>query len=359
MKIHPLFKNRYVPDIEWSGCKLITHDVFRLFERIFGRKFGIRAESSASSAFIKKQEAVRYEFYTVEAFLTFCECKVREYLKSFDFSFEFVELPVFQYAGLLPQQESVRIPIFKFAIANTSTANSFTASGTTCSISLTTSGSDRAVIGAVWTWNAANTYTSSTYAGVTATELVSRAADGSGSFIRLVGVHNATTGANNFISNTSGNMQHFVSVASYSGVESASAAAAFPDTETSGTSAGVTSITGNMTTSVTDSWVFAHGRTASRDMAAGTDTFERVQNATSGDSCNLFDSNAGRASGSNNIQYTWVTAQTSYWCMGSMAPAASASGPANLKSYNTNLKANIKSINTNPIANVKSLNTNV
>lgn len=35
------------------------------------------------------------------------------------------------------------------------------------------------------------------------------------------------------------------------------------------------------------------------------------------------------------------------------------SGPTNLKSYNTNLKANIKSINTNLIANVKSLNTNV
>lgn len=32
-------------------------------------------------------------------------------------------------------------------------------------------------------------------------------------------------------------------------------------------------------------------------------------------------------------------------------------GPANLKSYNTNLKANITSINTNLIANVKSLNT--
>lgn len=34
------------------------------------------------------------------------------------------------------------------------------------------------------------------------------------------------------------------------------------------------------------------------------------------------------------------------------------SGPSNLKSYNTNLKANIKSICTNLIANVKSLNTN-
>lgn len=34
-------------------------------------------------------------------------------------------------------------------------------------------------------------------------------------------------------------------------------------------------------------------------------------------------------------------------------------GPANLKSYNTNLSANIKTINTNNISNVKSLNTNV
>ncbi len=36
-----------------------------------------------------------------------------------------------------------------------------------------------------------------------------------------------------------------------------------------------------------------------------------------------------------------------------------ASGPSNLKSYNTNVKSNIKSINGNPIANCKSLNTNV
>ena len=38
---------------------------------------------------------------------------------------------------------------------------------------------------------------------------------------------------------------------------------------------------------------------------------------------------------------------------------APVSGPVNLKTYNTNLKANIKSINTNVLANVKSLNTNV
>ena len=39
--------------------------------------------------------------------------------------------------------------------------------------------------------------------------------------------------------------------------------------------------------------------------------------------------------------------------------ADEASGPANMKTYNTNVSANVKSINTNLIANVKSLDTNV
>jgi hypothetical protein len=43
--------------------------------------------------------------------------------------------------------------------------------------------------------------------------------------------------------------------------------------------------------------------------------------------------------------------------MASFAPV-SASGPTNLKSLNTNVKANIKSYNTNVIANVKSINGN-
>jgi hypothetical protein len=42
-----------------------------------------------------------------------------------------------------------------------------------------------------------------------------------------------------------------------------------------------------------------------------------------------------------------------------VAASTSVVGPANLKSYNTNLKANIKSINTNLLANVKKLDTNV
>lgn len=55
---------------------------------------------------------------------------------------------------------------------------------------------------------------------------------------------------------------------------------------------------------------------------------------------------------------TDLTTESFYECgvIVSYIPAVP-SGPANLKSLNTNLKANIKSINTNLIANVKSLDT--
>lgn len=62
---------------------------------------------------------------------------------------------------------------------------------------------------------------------------------------------------------------------------------------------------------------------------------------------------------SKQITYAEARALYGYGTPPEYEVGGAASGPANLKSYNTNLKANIKSINTNPIANVKSLNTNV
>lgn len=53
------------------------------------------------------------------------------------------------------------------------------------------------------------------------------------------------------------------------------------------------------------------------------------------------------------------TSQTTYFDDLSETITPPPSGPANLKTYNTNVKANIKSINTNILANIKSLNTNV
>jgi hypothetical protein len=54
-----------------------------------------------------------------------------------------------------------------------------------------------------------------------------------------------------------------------------------------------------------------------------------------------------------------VSSSLAHWDLIQYDDGVAASGPANLKSLDTNLKANIKSYNTNVIANVKSINTNV
>jgi len=65
---------------------------------------------------------------------------------------------------------------------------------------------------------------------------------------------------------------------------------------------------------------------------------------------NTVDDNSG-----NSLTLTNVNSVT----FGADVPATcSVSGPANLKTYNTNVKANIKSMNTNLIANVKTFDTN-
>ena len=64
--------------------------------------------------------------------------------------------------------------------------------------------------------------------------------------------------------------------------------------------------------------------------------------------------------GSNTMTGNRVSGNAFNWWAGvAFAPYSAPAGPANLKSYNTNLKANIKSIDTNLIANIKSLDTNV
>jgi hypothetical protein len=103
----------------------------------------------------------------------------------------------------------------------------------------------------------------------------------------------------------------------------------------------------------------------------------RIQNTTASVPASIFNGTAEFRVGdfvSASVPFDGVIDEVGYWSRaitstevgelynsgsGLAYPFGSASGPANLKSYNTNLKANIKSINTNPIANIKSLNTNV
>lgn len=106
-------------------------------------------------------------------------------------------------------------------------------------------------------------------------------------------------------------------------------------------------------TTTDNAWLAGMARNGNGNLAAGTDTNQR-----STGSFGLYDGGPKTPAGTFNLVITGPNTDDFWGVAASFAPAA-ASGPANLKSYNTNLKANIKSVNTNLIANVKSLNTNV
>lgn len=94
----------------------------------------------------------------------------------------------------------------------------------------------------------------------------------------------------------------------------------------------------------------------------------RTQSEIDNNKCNVFGTAEAGMIGewSLNDVYTNYSGGESLTLTPSGTPAfvedvpstCTVSGPANLKTYNTNAKANIKTINTNAIANVKTLDTN-
>lgn len=101
---------------------------------------------------------------------------------------------------------------------------------------------------------------------------------------------------------------------------------------------------GNIQNSVTNGTVFVNSSIG-------------ICNATTGPDTACYDSNGTVSSGSNTLTANFCASTTCNTTLISIAPAAG-TGPANLKTYNTNVKANIKTMNTNPFANVKTFDTN-
>lgn len=120
---------------------------------------------------------------------------------------------------------------------------------------------------------------------------------------------------------------------------------------TSATSASLT-----FTTVADNCWLVCYGDDSAGGLSAGANT---VLRSGSGNSKYGLDSGGAKTPpGSHSLNFSWGANRDSTFVGVSIAPAGGASGPANLKSLDTNVKANIKSYNTNVIANIKSINTN-
>lgn len=112
-----------------------------------------------------------------------------------------------------------------------------------------------------------------------------------------------------------------------------------------------TSATVTLTTSATGSFIIGAVAT-NKTLTAGADTSDVVS-----DFFGIFRSTNAVNSASGTL--TVSLASSAEWVFkGISLDPIPASGPSNLKSLDTNVKANIKSYNTNLIANVKSINTN-
>lgn len=67
---------RYLPKIEWSNDSW-THNAFRAWELLFGRRVGVRAEMSTASFYKEGRLHHLYSFHTVEAAIAHFESVIR------------------------------------------------------------------------------------------------------------------------------------------------------------------------------------------------------------------------------------------------------------------------------------------
>ena len=169
-----------------------------------------------------------------------------------------------------------------------------------------------------------------------------------------------STGANNVRIVTSGQAFNIVQAesASYTGCNQSSQ----PDGYTDGTVGTLTSSYSISHTTIADNcWVIMggfNGFTGNTPSSAGTATTLRQQETTYEAGSRICDNNSAKTpAGSVTLTLTNTTNNNYTGKSISISPFTAVSGPTNLKSLNTNLKANIKTINGNPIANVKSYNT--
>lgn len=343
---------RYRPEIEWASDNW-THNVFRVFELLFGRKFGIRIESSL----VRDKDKTIYQFHTLEASIAHLEGVVRGAFKGL--KVVRVHVPVLAFAGgpgmLIPRNSP-----YLFAIAYDASSKADVVIGTTSvTATHTASGSDRLVVALSWCGtSAAITVTYDSVDMSTVVTTTTRADNGIYNRVFVLVAPSTTSSASvAFSIGASGNLGGMLST--FTGCNQSGQ----PDgsngvlTQADGTSA-----SSNITVTASDCWVVGSylNDNSPANSVTGTGALVTRRIGTWGaafGTAGWFDSAGTVSTGSIAYGGSYGVSGGQTLCAVSIKPV-SASGPTNLKSYDGNLKANIKSIAGNLIANVKSLSGN-
>lgn len=260
---------RYLPEIEWSD-KSITHNVFRVYEMLFWRRYGIRAEMTAIPG--------RQFFHSFESACAYAESRIRGLVPAP------VKIWIPQLAtpmgGFIPQSP------FLFAIAFDAAANGGTAGS---SWSHTCTGSNRVIFAANTSLQSVGT-PSATYAAVSLTQ-VNQATTGPANYRQnLFYLAAPTTGANTL---ALGGSNRIGASSSYSGASQTG----IPDNSNTGSNS-TTSLTIATTTIADNCWVVMGMTTESSSndsQTAGASTTQRSTTGTLDSSVGgIYDNNAAK-----------------------------------------------------------------
>lgn len=291
---------RYMPEPEWAE-NLHVHNVFRVFEQIFGRKFGVRCENRTAAWYTEDGRLiVSREFYTLESVLVFAECKIREVFAAlapsnwFAPEFMYIQRPAFAAVFLVFFGVEIKLngsgmlaPVFAGAIAFDAVSSSSANQSTGVTISHTSSGTNRLGVGIMLFGGAdpASGFSSrsATWAGSSMTSRVSNTAGNRG--IDIFTRTAQSTGAQNVVYSWSGGgtEDRFIQQ-SYTGVDQTTPT---NGTNTAGVTGGTT-MSVSVTTTVANSllvggFFLREGGVSQTADSPTTDRFNDATNKATGD----------------------------------------------------------------------------
>ena len=294
---------RYFPELKWS--KTWVQNPFRLFEFLFGRKYGIRLEATTA---IENGKIVR-TFHTIESRLSHWEAQLRAFL------------------GQVGHMTLERQRYFQFgAIAFPDTATGVESSTNPQTFTHTASGSDRLAIVNFNAGPVAATATACSYDGTDCLTNSSTAGNVLGgtnyvtvpanqnSYMFFLCAPSTTSGAT--VSGTSSSSGYnIMNCSTFSGCHQTNAVI---DSSNSGTVSGATSQTVSTTVVKSNCWLVGFFRNnGGVAFTGGAQTTIRVQEPSGGGST---DSNATVSTGSQAQNVTWSGSFTCGAIVASITP---------------------------------------
>jgi hypothetical protein len=356
-----LFKksNRYKPDFVWSNNSW-SYNCFRFYELIFGRKFGIKIESSTRVSLLDDgtQELQRH-FYTVESLLVYTESLVRAYFKQWKLPkleinsvYGSALLNLFGYQRQFVQGGGLINDFgYRFSIGFAAASSGNITKGTSLVFSQTNSGSDRLLL-LGGTDNGINSWTATYPIGGSATAMTllgSNASLGNRVFYQI----NPDTGANNITATRSGSGFIVCVATAYSGVKQTG----FPDNSvvSSYNATPSTSISQAITPVADNCWavLFGFWNANSGTVTAGANTTIRETEVNASGLNGVGDSN-GPITPPASITLNLSGANTGRsFIILTIAPAGSST---TIKTIDGVTRANVKSFLGVNSANIKTIN---